>query len=111
MSFVNNWATRKLTDLGAEDKSTKLGHSISLLIDASLLATAFDYILEPAAMKLNFWQWANNNIPWFNYSCWFIISATLLLVFNKLQFNKLNSFAIHLFIIQVLFFVAIRVYS
>ncbi len=108
MSFMGKWATRKLKELGEEDKTTKRGHNISLLIDASLLATFFDYIMEPAAQKLGYWQWENNKVPFYNYTCWFFVSALLLFVFTKLQFNKLNRFAIHLFIIQLLFFIAIN---
>ena len=83
---------------------------ISLIFDGAVLATFFDYIMEPVAVKLNFWQWQNNMIPMYNYVCWFIISLALLIIFKLLPFNKANHFAIHLFIIQVLFFIALRIF-
>lgn len=83
---------------------------ISIIFDGAALATFFDYVMEPVAIKLNFWQWQNNVIPMYNYVCWFIISLILLIIFRLLPFNKANHFAIHLFIIQILFFIALRIF-
>jgi putative membrane protein len=82
----------------------------SLIIDSALLATLFDWFLEPAAVKLGYWTWLQGSIPFFNYLCWFIISALLMLVFQQCGFKKVNQFAVHLFIIQILFFFAIRIF-
>jgi putative membrane protein len=84
--------------------------TIAFVFDGALLATFFDFTIEPVAIKLNFWQWQNHEIPVFNYACWFIISAVLLRLFKWLHFNKDNHFAVHLFIIQYLFFIALQLY-
>lgn len=110
MQGVNNWANKKLVEYGEEDITTKKVQSVSLIIDAALLAVFFDYIMEPMAQKLGYWQWKNNEVPYFNYTCWFFISGFLLFLFNKFSFNKLNPFALHLFIIQLIFFIALRLY-
>lgn len=83
---------------------------LSLLFDGALLASFFDWVMEPVAIKLGFWQWKNGVIPTYNYFCWFIISMLLLLVFSKLRFSRANQFAVDLLIIQVLFFLALRTY-
>jgi len=83
---------------------------ISFVIDASLLAVFFDWIMEPVAGKLGFWQWEGGHIPFYNYVCWLVISALLLALFRRLPFNKRNIFAVHLFIIQVLFFLVLRTF-
>jgi bisanhydrobacterioruberin hydratase len=83
---------------------------ISLLVDGALLALLFDWIMEPVAMKLGFWQWENHTIPLFNYTCWFLISLVLLLLLKKLKLNKPNHFAVHLFLIQCLFFLTLRTF-
>ena len=70
----------------------------------------FDWIMEPVAVKLGYWQWESNSIPLYNYISWIIISAGLLTVFRKLNQEKPNIFAVHLFIIQVLFFVVLRTF-
>ncbi|HQR93409.1 MAG: hypothetical protein B7Y15_10360 [Bacteroidetes bacterium 24-39-8] len=83
---------------------------LSLLLDGAFLATFFDWVMEPVAMKLGFWDWKDNLVPNFNYGCWFVISMALLWLFGKLKFNKSNPFAMHLLIIQALFFLALRTF-
>jgi putative membrane protein len=76
-----------------------------------MLATFFDMILEPVAVKLGYWKWlGNGSIPATNYLCWFLISALLITVFRLLRFSKHNQFAVHLLIIEMLFFAALRTF-
>lgn len=83
---------------------------ISLVVDGALLATLFDWVLEPAAVKLGYWTWLQGSIPVYNYVCWFLISALLIGIFQGFGFRRINQFAVHLFIIQMLFFLAIRTF-
>ena len=84
--------------------------TISFLLDAALLTTFFDWLMEPAAIKLGYWKWNTEQIPNFNYSSWFIISLLLLFFFRWLPFKKHNMFAVHLFIIESLFFLILRTF-
>jgi len=104
----NSWVEEKYLLAGVVIKPWI--QQVSFVVDAALLTTFFDFILEPVAIHLQFWQWQNNSIPLYNYLCWFVISALLLLVFRQLQFSKHNHFAVHLFIIQFLFFVALQIF-
>jgi len=81
-----------------------------IVFDGAILATCFDFLMEPAAIKLGFWHWDGLVVPWFNYLCWFIISLLLLVVLVKLPFQKNNYFAVHLLLIQLLFFLALSFY-
>lgn len=83
---------------------------VAFLSDAALLATFFDWVLEPVATKLGFWHWQNNVIPAYNYACWFAASLLLAAVFRMLPFKKHNQFAVHLFIIQLLFFFLLQTF-
>ena len=83
---------------------------ISLLVDAAFMATLFDWLMEPVAMKLGFWEWKDSIVPFYNYGCWFVISLLLLWAFGKLRFNKNNHFAVDLLFIQALFFLALRTF-
>jgi putative membrane protein len=83
---------------------------ISFIVDATFLAVLFDFILEPVAVKLGYWQCENDTIPIYNYISWMLVSALLLMVFRKLNAGKRNIFAVHLFIIQVLFFLVLRTF-
>ena len=84
---------------------------LSFVIDGALLATFFDFILEPVAVKLGYWKWlGSGNVPFSNYLCWFLISALLLTVFKLLSFPRHNQFAVHLLIIELLFFGALQTF-
>ena len=108
MQQFQDWVSKKTASSGMEI-SAKIA-SLSLIIDGAILAVFFDWIMEPVAVKLGFWQWANQEIPLYNYVCWFLISMALLFLFSKAGFQKRNHFAVHLFIIQSLFFLALRNY-
>lgn len=76
----------------------------------ALLATFFDWVMEPAAIDLGFWIWkGNGSIPVYNYICWFLLSFLLLFIFRKMAVTASNRFAIFLFGIQLGFFLVIRV--
>ena len=42
---------------------------------AGLFATAFNWVMEPAAMRLDYWRWPGDEIPAQNYAAWFAIAA------------------------------------
>jgi putative membrane protein len=108
MQEIHEWTKRKMQNTGTEMPKTVA--TLSLILDGALLATFFDWIMEPVAMKLGFWQWKNGEIPFYNYTCWFAISLLLLLLLQRMRFHKANHFAVHLFIIQLLFFMALRTF-
>jgi bisanhydrobacterioruberin hydratase len=103
---ITNWIEDKYLQNGVV--INPLVQKLSFIFDAALLATIYDYALEPIAIELNFWEWQNNQVPFFNYACWFCISAILAYVYKLLPKIAFNQFAIHLFIIQYLFFLALQ---
>lgn len=106
MQQVHDWFRNKMEKDGF-DLSPRVA-ALSLVIDGALLATFFDWLMEPVAIQLGFWQWAGPDIPLFNYVCWFLISLALLIAMRWFRFPKANHFAVHLLIIQTLFFLALR---
>lgn len=82
---------------------TKSWVSITL---ASGLATLFDYLLEPVAIHLNFWQWQNGNIPLLNYISWFGVSFVALFVLTKTKTEE-NKIAAIVLLAQTIFIVGI----
>ena len=83
--------------------------SLSVIIDGASLAVAFDWLMEPVAVKLGFWNWAGG-IPLYNYICWFLVSVLLLSFFEFLRFDKHNKFAVNLLLIQAMFFLILRTF-
>jgi putative membrane protein len=82
--------------------------SLSMIADSALLALFFDWILEPVAIHLGYWTWADGDIPWLNYATWWGVSAVIMIFFQLLPFKKHNLFAVHLLMMQVMFFLLMR---
>ncbi|MCP9749946.1 carotenoid biosynthesis protein [Ferruginibacter sp. HRS2-29] len=84
---------------------------LSVVLDGALLAVVVDLFLEPAAIRLGYWRWlGSGEVPLFNYSSWFVVSAFLLTIFQLLPFGRHNKFALHLLLIQVMFFLLVEVF-
>jgi len=108
---IHTLLLKAINRLSIETKTTpKTLKAISVIIDGATLAVLFDWLMEPIAVKLNYWQWKGDAIPVYNYFCWFIISMLLLAVFHFCKFNKKNKFAIDLLLIQVMFFLLLRTF-
>ncbi len=85
--------------------------AMSVIIDGATLAVFFDWIMEPVAVKLGYWRWLPaGDIPFYNYVCWFLVSAGMLVIFHFFKFNKQNKFAVNLLFIQALFFLLLRTF-
>ena len=83
---------------------------LSTVIDGALLAVLFDYVVEPAAKTLGYWHWNDDSIPKSNYYSWWIVSVVILVLFHFLSFKKQNLFAVHLLLIQFMFFLLINTF-
>lgn len=73
------------------------------VIIGAILGVGMDYLIEPVAIRYNFWHWMTPDIPVFNYVCWFIFLFLFIAVYLKKQSNQ-NTLGIPLFIIWTLFF-------
>lgn len=75
----------------------------------SILMVIFDLVMEPAAMKLGYWNWAGNQIPLQNYLAWFVISLVLIYIALKGEIfeKKMPSIAIHAYFAQFIYFLMV----
>jgi putative membrane protein len=71
---------------------------------ASALMVILDFLIEPVASKLDYWHWENEQIPIFNYMCWFILSLPLTFLYFKIKISEQNKISNVLYLILVLFF-------
>jgi len=70
----------------------------------ALILVSLDLLIEPVAIKFDYWHWMNNIIPFNNYAGWFIVSAIMLFVFEKFNFKKQGVVGPVLLITQFVFF-------
>ena len=75
----------------------------------ALLAVGFDYLLEPTAIRLDYWTWHAAGIPLQNYLAWFLIALVSALVFVALKFSLKTRLPLVYFRIQLVFFAALRI--
>lgn len=78
---------------------------IFALLTAGLMVL-FDAVMEPAAVKLNYWHWENSQIPLQNYAAWFVIGAVFAWsgIQTGLLKRELPKFAMHAYFAQLLYF-------
>ncbi|WP_226389565.1 carotenoid biosynthesis protein [Penaeicola halotolerans] len=77
-------------------------------IYGAFLMVVLDYLIEPVAIKLDFWTWSGGDIPFQNYLSWFLVAFVIQLIYQYLSFEKTNKLAPRLFLIEVLFFVILN---
>ncbi|MBV8388826.1 MAG: carotenoid biosynthesis protein [Mucilaginibacter sp.] len=83
---------------------SRLKSFILRTIIGALLLVLLDLLIEPVAVHLGYWHWANSVIPLKNYECWFGISLLLLLLFELFRFKQQSIVAVILLLTQFAFF-------
>lgn len=96
----------KITAFLSKHVHTGFSANMFASVSGSFLMTALDVLIEPVAVRLDFWHWKDGIIPVQNYIAWFVISFILYLYFNKSRFSKTNALALRLLLLEVLFFSA-----
>lgn len=74
-----------------------------VLVGAALLV-ALDILIEPVAIKYDYWTWVEKAPPLKNYLCWFGVSVLFLSVFEAFKFKPQNIVAPVLLGIEFVFF-------
>lgn len=77
-------------------------------IAASLIAVIFDFVMEPVAIKLDYWSWSENIIPLQNYLAWFVLAFISSLIYNYLKVKINSKISIHYVLAQFVFFTIIN---
>lgn len=79
------------------------------IIIATTCIVLLDMLIEPVAMKYDFWNWENNIVPVQNYIAWYIVTAGLLWFFQRAAFRKDNPIAFMYLLSQFSFFWGLNV--
>ncbi len=69
-----------------------------------------DVLIEPVAIELNYWRWAEVAVPFQNYLAWFVIGSIMQGFFLKVNGRTRNEFAFYLLASQLLYFVSILLF-
>jgi len=97
-----NWGILAVTSAAVVHRF-ELNKHLGALISAVLMVL-FDYILEPVAMKLDYWHWSNGEIPVYNFVCWLGVSYLLQWIYQRMKLPEVNKVAESLFLMMFIFF-------
>jgi putative membrane protein len=86
---------------------SRLKNKFVRVIAGAIILVLLDVLIEPVAIRLDYWHWASAVIPVKNYVCWFLLSGLMLFVFEKFRFEKQSIVTPALLLTQVLFFVSL----
>jgi putative membrane protein len=73
------------------------------------LALLFDIFLEPVAISFGYWDWTNTSVPVHNYIAWFVIAYSFSFIYTYLKIHTKSNVPIHLFFIQLVFFLLLNI--
>lgn len=76
------------------------------VLGSATLMVALDFLIEPVAMRLDFWDWAGHEVPWMNYLAWFVISLAFHFFLQKSGVFRKNPVAVAAMVLQFLFFLS-----
>jgi len=74
---------------------------------AATIMVLYDVLLEPVAVRFDFWSWAGGLIPIQNYIAWWVIAFVMLLGVYYFVKNLKNRLAIYVILVQALFFIIV----
>jgi putative membrane protein len=89
---------------GVTMHKTRLKSTFFRVILGGLTLVLLDFLIEPAAIRLNYWHWDEGFVPVKNYMCWFGVGAGMLYIFELFGFKKHNNAAPVLLVTQFVFF-------
>ncbi len=103
-----NWI---MVILGAILLSEKIfNNKIFILISSSLIATLFDFFMEPTAIKLGYWSWSAISVPLQNYLAWFLISLAFAFLYFRMKIKIKSVLPVKFFAAQFIFFIMLYVF-
>lgn len=83
---------------------SRLKSPIMRVLTGAAILVVLDLLIEPVAIKFDYWSWTDGTIPLKNYLCWFLLSAVMLFVFEAFKFKKQSRAGLVLLITEFVFF-------
>lgn len=89
----------------------KIKSSFIFSLVGALILLSLDFLIEPIAIRFDYWSWAGGKIPLQNYLGWYLFSFLLFWIFRGLDFQKQNKAAIVLLFAQAGFFLVLNFWA
>jgi uncharacterized membrane protein len=102
-----NWLLLTYTAGELVRKMPQMHRLFKALLTAALMV-GLDFLIEPVAIRLDFWTWEGGDIPIRNYVAWYIVAGFLAYVYHGLAHRPVNQIAIFTFTLQIAFFLILN---
>ena len=89
----------------------KIKSTLIFCLIGALALLSLDFLIEPIAIRFDYWAWAGSEIPLQNYLGWYLFSFLLFWIFRGLDFQKQNKAAIVLLFAQAGFFLVLNFWA
>lgn len=93
----------------AKDEPNFLVKAVGTAIIAGVLTALYDVVIEPVAIKLDYWTWAAVDIPLQNYFAWAAIAFVISLPLYLLRIRFRSPMLLVYFFAQLFFFVVLNI--
>jgi bisanhydrobacterioruberin hydratase len=100
-----NWAVLVFATAALVDRFA-WNHWLKSAVAATIMVS-YDILLEPVAIRFDFWSWAGGTIPLQNYAAWWVIAFFMLLGTFYWVNDRRNKLALPVLVIQSLFFLIV----
>lgn len=87
---------------------TKINRLLQIIAGALMMVT-YDIFLEPVAIRMNMWNWSDNEIPVQNYVAWFFISIVFLSLLHIFKVKAENKISRGLMAVQAGFILSLNI--
>jgi putative membrane protein len=103
-----NWLLVILGSIGLITRWVR--HPILSVPLVGVVAFAFDYVMEPVALALDYWQWQTPGIPIQNYVAWFLIASIVAVTHRVLHLETKSRVPQQYVLVQLAFFLILRTF-
>lgn len=93
---------------GATLKRSRITNTYLRILTGAGILTLLDLLIEPIAIRFDYWHWTGGIIPLKNYICWFLVSAVLLFIFERFELKRQSVVAVVLLVTQFVFFAVLN---
>ena len=85
-------------------------NSFAQIVLAAILMVGMDFLIEPVAVRFDYWEWVASEIPIANYIAWFVIGLAMQFIIKPLSDLQNNKIAFYLIGAQLIFFTLLNVF-
>lgn len=103
-----NWLILIYASYDIASKLMLKGYLVPII--SAILLLFLDFVMEPVAIKLDYWSWQSNEIPLKNYVCWFLICLIFTALLRRMKF-KIDEYVLRIYYFICLgFFLVLRIF-